>query len=213
MTVREKIALFPHSPGVYRYYDAEGKLFNIKKVLLFLSVVLFAFPCLAQTDIKFFSGKSFSEVKTICGTPLEEDITGVLYECPVLIYEDCKIFFPETSVDGQTVKLFSDFETNGARFSVLSDYIEGGVKVGDPFSRLQNMDFVHTPYGRNKSGNGLKANSIPCEIMTYPANYVVFGEEISTLYFSVENGIIRAFALICKDEEPYSGYDHSNKIW
>ena len=29
MTVKEKIALFPHSPGVYRYYNAEGKVIYV----------------------------------------------------------------------------------------------------------------------------------------------------------------------------------------
>ena len=31
MTIKEKISLFPHSPGVYRYYDSEGNVIYVGK--------------------------------------------------------------------------------------------------------------------------------------------------------------------------------------
>ena len=175
----------------------------MKKIVLFILAVLMSIHCFAQRDIKTFEDMSPEDVKALYGTPLVDDDSFDNYSAYVIFYEHFKFYYCELeNAQGQMYYHMADFETDSPLFCVLSDYIEGGIKVGDPLSRLQSIDFQHCPYGLNKSGNALKVSTLPYPIFGHPTNYVAFDEQYLSLFFAVEDGVITAFSLLSKEDDP-----------
>ena len=189
------------------------RIINMKKYILSAILFVIAMPCFAQRDVKTLEGRTPEQIIAIFGTPVVKDYSTTEYMCPVVFYGTSKFFFVDTSKNSTPNWACQDIETSDPGLCVLSDYIDGGIKVGDPFSKLQSIDFVHSQYGRNKEGNALKSSEIAYDIISHPANYVVFEEEYQSIYFSVENGIITAFSVISKEDTPYPNYDFSVSIW
>ena len=185
----------------------------MKKLILFALSLVLVTSCFAQRDIKTLEGKTPEQIIAIFGNPEVKDYSMTEYMCPVVFYGTSKFFFVDTSKNSTPAWACQDIETCDPGLCVLSDYIDGGIKIGDSFSKLQSIDFVHSQYGRNKDGNALKASETAYDIISHPANYEVFGEEYQSIYFSVENGIITAFSVISKEDTPYPNYDFSISIW
>ncbi|MCR5362994.1 MAG: hypothetical protein K6E44_00285 [Bacteroidales bacterium] len=94
-----------------------------------------------------------------------------------------------------------DFIIKTPNFCILSDYIEGGLKVGDSFERLQSFDFVNTPYGRGIPGNTLVQldnNNL----------YLAYGEEYWQIYFIVKNGVITRIHFGSQQDIPSPNYSN-----
>ena len=97
---------------------------------------------------------------------------------------------------------------------MLSNFIAGGVRVGDKLSKIRNFDFSKTKYGRNKVENGLKTTDFAFKILDkYPVNYVIFEKEGTIVFLCVQHGIIKAISFISTEDLPYEGYDSNNNIF
>ena len=178
-------------------------MINMERFVFIIVVAFMSLPCLAQRDIKTFDHMSPEDVIALYGTPLRAEEYSSDYEEYIVFYNHSRFYFcPVRDLNGREYYSLLGFETDSPQFRVLSDYIEGGVKVGDSLTRLQSIDFQHSPYGRNKAANALKPTSRYLIMDSYKSSYVAFEEQYCFLTFCVENGIIKAFALYAKADNP-----------
>ena len=93
-------------------------------------------PCFAQRDVKTLDKIGRQKVLQILGEPIT---TEIWEDAEILEYPDATRFcFDENSWE------LVGFNINSAKYCVLSDYVKGGFKVGDKFSKVQKFDFVHS---------------------------------------------------------------------
>ena len=182
----------------------------MKRILILTAAFLTAVTAYAQRDIKTLEGKTGSQITRLTETPSSTDLGKTFSYLDIYKYKDT-----EFAIDRDS-KTLDSFETTSDKYCVLSNLISGGIKVGDSLSKLQGFNFAKSKYGRNKPSNGLK--NVNTSEFRYPifgnlANYVVYEDEYQTIFISVKNGRITAWAYITKEDIPYSPYDTSNTLW
>ena len=120
----------------------------MKQILTAVLTLVMIVPCFAKRDVKTLDKIGRQKVLQILGEPIT---TEIWEDAEILEYPDATRFcFDENSWE------LVGFNINSAKYCVLSDYVKGGFKVGDKFSKVQKFDFVHSKYGRNRPGNALK---------------------------------------------------------
>lgn len=126
-----------------------------------------------------------------------------------------KLYYPEKliSISEDDASLSFAVIWDGS-MCVLSDYIEGGVKVGDDADKVLSFDFAATRYGRGKAANNCVAlpQPVATENCPYTFNYVVFNEEYSFIMFAIADSKIQAIAIDSKEDAPYADYDFDNRL-
>jgi len=178
----------------------------MKQHLILLAAVLgLARPCAAQHDLSEFIGMGPQQILQVLG-PEGRYVTDYDYPLDGVEYPDLVFYF--TKGTGH----LEIFETKSPAVTVLSNFIPGGIRVGDPLSRLRLVDFARTRFGRNKPRNGLRKVERYTQILGEDANYVLFSEEHMYFCFAVRDGVIRAICLDSRDDiDP--DYDAANHIF
>ena len=164
-----------------------------------LLFALGAVPMFGQIDIKEFDKVGRDAIVAMLGEPLpnrphDEDIPDMIF-----------IRYQGLSIGLYKLDNLDFVEATTPVVCFLSDYIPGGIKVGDSFEKLQSYDFANSVYGRGKPGNGVS--------LFEPGLYVVFKEEFHQFYFYVADGIITEILMSVAEDLPYENYDYSNRLW
>lgn len=177
----------------------------MKRFLSLFIAVIVSLPAFAQKDVfKMLNGKTHAQIIQMFGQP-EEYCT---YEDSA---DDTQIYYyGKTIFSMDRKRMLFDFQTDSKDYCILTKYINGGLKVGDSFSRLQSVDFSKTDYGRNKVGNKL---TYDCTNKDGSADYFVFKEEFHYIYFRVKGGVIISWGLLCKSDKPYENYNYNVKLF
>ena len=162
----------------------------MKKLILFALSLVLVTSCFAQRDIKTLDSRTPEEIIAIFGKPDVEDFSMNEYMDGVVFYQDKHFFFDLVQINdsGDEAFLCGSIETCDPSLCVFTDRIDGGIKIGDPLSKLQLL------------GDVLQPNEMPYDIFSHPANYVAFKDECESYFFSVENGVVTAFSVLEKDD-------------
>ena len=188
-----------------------------KMVLMLLALVTISTTMYAQIDITQFNKVGPEAVSALLGNPPEQWRDDVYPDC--LILGDEEYNHGKCSFNARICLNYDDyrlvgFETTSPAYPFLLSFIPEGVRVGDPISKVESYDFVHTRYGRSKSGNALTQSGSYTdktgELLRY---YWLFSEELQNYYFLVnEVGIIVEIGFGEAEEEPYPNYDYTNLL-
>lgn len=164
--------------------------------------LLLILPCLqafAQKDIKVLDQASDAAIRSTFGAP-KEMIRGYDNDF-CYYYSDCSFSLAADS------RALVSFQTESPKYCILTNLVSGGIRVGDNIAKLKRIDWSKTTYGRNKPGNNLK--QLPEE----PNEYIIFEDEIQSVYITVKNGYITFWLLDTKEEFPYEPYDNKNLLF
>ena len=188
---------------------------NMRKCFLISFLLIAASPAKAQIDVKLFDKIGPDAILTLLHNPIEswsnmENVDGlVLGDCDydedgLMYYGPCEAVIAINDEDYSLIM----FSTASPKFVFLTSIVEGGIKVGDSYNRIRNIDFVHSKYGRNKAENGL------VKIVSWKGidQYCLFGEEYEQLYLRFKDGVLIDIIYDLAQELPYKNYDFSNKL-
>ena len=183
----------------------------MKKIIALLATLAVSVSTFAQTDIK-----SFNKIGPDAALN-KLRVAGVDVSNLVWVEGDGDLFLEDK--DGEpleTVLVIKDgtyelvsFYTSSDKFCFLSDYVNGGLKVGDPVSKATSVDFSSSRYGRRNKKNNCHEEVIQGEHL-----YVIFGETSQTVSFKTSKGIItRLYFDTPSTELPLEEYDYSIRIF
>jgi len=163
-----------------------------------------SFVTYAQIDVKTLNGMSDEQIRQTFGEPKNYTFDGPDGYCHFYYYPHVTI------VQTDQGRALEAFWTDSPDYCILTKYIPGGIKVGDPITKLQAVDFSKVDYGRNNPKNALTFRPNTPENRH---NYIVFQEEYYHVSFRVENGIIIKWLFDIYNDYPYIPYDTSIKFW
>jgi hypothetical protein len=185
----------------------------MKRILISLLALTLGLSAYAQVDIKSFNkigpNACLNKLKSL-GFDTSNLVWNRGGEEGHLYLEDKDGEFVETFlvIRYDTYELVS-FQTNSSKISFLSDYVNGGLKVGDDLSKAMNTDFSASRYGRGNTKNNCTKVTEAGETL-----YVIFGENEQVVKFEVSGNKI---SWICfrtpGSEAPRTNYDYSNTMF
>ena len=146
MTIKEKIALFPHSPGVYRYYDAEGNVIYVGKAKdLHKRVAQYFVP---PERLTRKTAVMVSKIADAQYTVVESEADALLLENNLI-----KQFKPRYNIllkDSKTYPWICVTNEEFPRVMLTRKLVKDGTRYFGPYSSVVHarnlVEFIHTVY-------------------------------------------------------------------
>lgn len=169
---------------------------TLKPLIILFACMFTATAAFAQTDIKSLNEAGLQKVKNQLGSACANCSWAFYDDFYLLEEKPGRAASPEITLWEDSYSLRS-FATDSPKYIFLSDYISGGVKVGDPLSKVKDINFAGTTYGRNDTRNNCR------KVNFYDGNewYVIFGQTHQEIELRVENGVIKEIRLDWPDRE------------
>ena len=160
MNIKDKIALFPHSPGVYRYYDAEGNVIYVGKAKdLHKRVAQYFVPAERLTRK---TAVMVSKIADVQYTVVESEADALLLENNLI-----KQFKPRYNIllkDSKTYPWICITPEEFPRVFLTRRMTRDGSRYFGPYSSVVHarnlVEFIHNMYPLRTCRHNITANAI-----------------------------------------------------